>query len=64
MYQIKHQKTSYHYLGENKLKNRKIIGWRHLAQHYTTESPLRVFEAFAGIGTQRMALNNLILVTE
>lgn len=30
-----------------------------MAQNYTTESPLKVFEAFAGIGTQRMALNNL-----
>lgn len=30
-----------------------------MAQHYTKDTPLRVFEAFAGIGTQRMALNNL-----
>lgn len=35
-----------------------------LVQHYTTDTPLKVFEAFAGIGTQRMALNNLNLVTE
>ena len=30
-----------------------------MAQHYTKDAPLKVFEAFAGIGTQRMALRNL-----
>ena len=35
-----------------------------MAQHYTKEAPLKVFEAFAGIGTQRMALNNLTIPHE
>lgn len=30
-----------------------------MVQHYTKDAPLKVFEAFAGIGTQRMALDNL-----